>query len=135
LDLIRLLERQARVSQVRFVPQLEAVQLAADAGELGRALTNLLSNALKYAPAGTVVSVGVGATPDGVRVTVRDEGPGIPEGDLERIFASGVQARGAVDGHGLGLGIAARVAKDHRGTIWAENDPAGGARFVLELPG
>ncbi len=65
---------------------------------------------------------------------MRDRGPGIPAEELERIFTSGIQARGAVAGHGLGLGIARRVVQDHGGRIWAENEPGGGARFVVQLP-
>jgi len=134
VEMVGLLDRLAQQRDVRFLLDVEPADASVDADELGRALTNLLSNALKYAPVGSTVSVGVRSSPTTARIVVRDQGPGIPEGELESIFTSGVQARGAVDGHGLGLGIAARVAKDHGGKIWAENHPDGGARFVLQLP-
>ena len=132
-ELITTLGRQARARRVAFRLLAEPVELAAAADELGRALTNLLFNALKYAPEGSEVLVRVEASGAVARVMVSDQGPGIPEGELEHIFTSGAQARGAVEGHGLGLGIARRVVQEHGGTIWAENRPEGGARFVVEL--
>ncbi len=133
-ELVGMLDRQARERNVRFKVTSEPVEVAVTSDELGRALTNLLSNALKYAPGGSTVSVLVKPGPGVLHIVVRDRGPGIPAEELERIFTSGIQARGAVAGHGLGLGIARRVVQDHGGRIWAENEPGGGARFVVQLP-
>lgn len=106
-----------------------------DADELHRALTNLLSNALKYSPRGGTIRVELEER-DGVIVCrVRDQGPGIPAEAMDTIFERGVQGPGAVEGHGLGLTIARRVIQeDHGGELLAENLPEGGAMFTTRLP-
>ena len=119
--------------------------MVAGRGEaLGRVLTNLLDNALSFAPVGSTVTVATGARAGRVRVVVEDEGPGIPAEALEKIFSrfytyrpDGQKAFGTHSG--LGLAIARQIAEGHGGRLWAENLPAragqaGGARFVLELP-
>jgi signal transduction histidine kinase len=67
-----------------------------------------------------------------VEVVVEDEGPGIPEGDLAKVFVPFYTTR--PEGTGLGLAISLRIAEAHGGTLNAENRPGGGARFVLSLP-
>jgi PAS domain S-box-containing protein len=97
-------------------------------------VTNLLSNAFKYAPGGPVI-VAV-ARPDGDAVIeVRDAGPGLREGDLQRVFDR--FERGSptsYGGLGLGLYLARQIAEAHGGTITASNLPSSGARFVVRLP-
>jgi signal transduction histidine kinase len=63
---------------------------------------------------------------------ITDTGPGIPPENLERIFEPYFTTKEG--GTGLGLGLAHRIILEHRGSIRAENVPAGGARFVIELP-
>jgi PAS domain S-box-containing protein len=96
---------------------------------------NLVTNAIKYAPAAPVeLSVGTrGAT---ATITVRDHGPGIGDGDLERIFGPferGVSIRN-YGGLGLGLYIARQYAVAHGGTISVTSTPGEGATFTVELP-
>ena len=67
-----------------------------------------------------------------VEVVVEDEGPGIPEADLAKVFLPFYTTR--PEGTGLGLAISLRIAEAHGGTLKAENRPGGGARFVLSLP-
>lgn len=100
---------------------------------------NLLDNALKFTPDGGTVEVSLGAVGPMVRLEVADSGPGIPEGDLERIFERFYQSdpsrsRGRKSGAGLGLAIAAWIAQSHGGRISASNRPDSGARFIVELP-
>ena len=69
---------------------------------------------------------------DRVRVTVRDFGPGIDKENLERIFEPFFTTKGT--GLGMGLAVCHTIVEAHRGRIWAENNPDGGATFVFELP-
>jgi two-component system, OmpR family, sensor kinase len=110
-----------------------------DPHQLRQVLANLLRNALVHTPAGTAVDVSVGAAPGGVRVEVRDHGPGLPPGTspdalFERFWrAEGGRERGRA-GAGLGLAIVAGIVDAHGGRVHAENAPGGGAAFLVELP-
>lgn len=132
-------DARARGSGVRL-------EFAAGPGELpqrvdrhrvAQVLTNLIDNALRVTPAGGAVGVEVVATAGGSRVVVRDDGPGLPPGDPERLFerfyrAEESRAR-ATGGSGLGLPIARTLVAAHGGRLYAEPGDAGGARFVVEL--
>ncbi len=117
--------------EVVLIPKL---WVDGDPQELARLITNLVSNALKYAPKGTRVSVGLAQDGQGVVGLVRDRGPGIPEGAEKLIFDRGQQARGAATGHGLGLYICQRIVREHGGSIEVRNHPRGGAVFTFRLP-
>jgi signal transduction histidine kinase len=100
-------------------------------------LTNLVENAVRYAPTGTTVTVSVGQTTSGkARLAVRDQGPGIPEEHRERVFDRFYQVplAGASAGMGLGLFVARQVAELHGGRIRVGAPKGGGARFVVTLP-
>lgn len=111
----------------------------ADVKVLDVVLRNLLENARKYTPAGSLVEIEVNTLPavSRVNVRVRDHGPGIPPEQLPRVFerfSRGTQS--SYDwsrGYGLGLYIARELLKVHNGDIWAENCPDGGACFILSL--
>lgn len=96
-----------------------------------RATANLLDNAAKWSPPGTVIEVVV----DGAEVSVRDHGPGIAADDRERVFDRFYRAPAArgLPGSGLGLAIVAQVAELHGGTAVAEEAPGGGALVRLTL--
>ena len=110
------------------------VHVIGNADRLSRAITNLITNAVKYSPTGETVTVELGALAGMATATVRDRGPGIPADALQSIFARGVQAQGARHGHGLGLAIARKVLEEHGGTVSATNHPEGGAVFTLQIP-
>ena len=104
-----------------------------DEVRLIRVVTNLLENARKYAPKGSTVHVRV----DGRRLTVRDEGLGVPDSDLSRLFEPFFRtdrARGSATGTGLGLMIARQVIELHGGQIEARNVPGGGLAITFVLP-
>lgn len=105
-----------------------------DQDELSRALANVVLNAIRYTRTGTRVTVHVTANDDEVRWSVRDSGPGLPPGDVERLFERGARGDDAKPGYGLGLAIARRVMDLHGGTVRAANLVGGGAEFVLTLP-
>lgn len=104
--------------------------------ELDRALSNLVSNALRHTDTQVVVSI----ESDGslVRCHVDDDGPGVPEASRQAVFEPFVRLdesrNRALGGVGLGLAIVARIAKHHGGRASVTKSPLGGARFTLELP-
>ena len=105
-----------------------------DRDRLEQVITNLLSNALKYTPPETQVSIVTGAVDNAVRVSVRDQGPGIPKGLHERVFDRFFQLAGAKQGSGLGLTICRALIEQHRGRIWVESTLGNGATFHVEIP-
>lgn len=107
-----------------------------DPNLLERVITNLVDNAVKYSPSGGSVRVTVETTALSVRLTVSDEGPGIPPQDRAQLFTRffrGDSARTRADGSGLGLSIARAGAEAHGGTIELGFAPRG-ATFFLILP-
>ncbi|WP_052021715.1 sensor histidine kinase [Actinokineospora spheciospongiae] len=100
-----------------------------------RAFTNLVDNAEQHG--GGVTGVELSTSADSVVVAVDDAGPGVPEGERERIFerfATGRAARGSTSGNGLGLALVAEAVRANGGTVECVTAPGGGARFVVRLP-
>ncbi len=116
----------------------EGLEVDADPDFLRRLLLNLLDNAIKYSPPGTPARILAGATANGVRLEVRDQGPGIPAHLREKIFGKFVrlEEREGIPhlGSGLGLAFCQLAAQAHDGQIWVEDNPEGGSIFVVELP-
>jgi two-component system heavy metal sensor histidine kinase CusS len=101
-----------------------------------RALSNLLDNAIRHTPRGGSVRLEETVEPESVCVRVSDSGPGVAEGDRERIFWRLVRLDGAIEpgGAGLGLPIARMIARVHGGGLDVESSPLSGACFALRLP-
>jgi two-component system sensor histidine kinase MprB len=114
-----------------FALDAEPCLVHASPARLDRAIANLLDNACKWDPGGTVeVTVRPGL------LEVRDHGPGIAAEDLPRVFDRFYRAAAARGrpGSGLGLAIVRQFAETHGGAVHASSDPAGGARLAIELP-
>ena len=107
-----------------------------DAPLLTQAFANLLENAAKHTPPGTRIIISADMEGRLARVTIDDEGPGLPAGDPERLFAKFHRGHmeGSAGGAGLGLAICRAIIGAHGGHIVALNRAQGGARFVLTLP-
>ena len=113
-------------------------------GQIAQVFVNLIENAISFSPSGGRIRVRAAQGPGGrVTVTVEDDGPGIPDGNLasifERFYSERPDEESFGDHSGLGLSISRQIVEAHGGTIRAENrGPAGdarrGARFVVELP-
>ena len=142
-----LVSKRNLVVERNITPDLPPVM--GDRDRLLRVFNNILDNAIKYSPAGGTIRVDIGLVdphanvladrgilPDTgyVRVTVSDDGPGIPTEFLERIFGKFecVDARGI--GIGLGLAIVRSIVEMHHGKVWAESTLGQGARFHFILP-
>ncbi|BDU68035.1 two-component sensor histidine kinase [Geothrix oryzae] len=99
-------------------------------------LMNLLDNAMKYSPAGSPVDIKVWTTQHTLTISVTDQGPGIAEGEAERIFEKLARGEAAASrpGAGLGLAICRGIVTAHGGRIQAVNHPQGGAQFLVTLP-
>jgi two-component system, OmpR family, sensor histidine kinase MprB len=129
-ELVR--ESAGRLNSVRFRIDAQPSVVRGSRMRLARAVSNLLDNAAKYSPPGSLVEVAVA---DG-EVAVRDHGPGIDPDDLPHVFDRfyrAPMARGT-PGSGLGLAIVRQVAEAHHGTAVAEAPEGGGARLRLRLP-
>lgn len=121
-----------------LLPEGDPVPVRGDADRLIQVVTNLLSNALKFSPSGGEVRVTVDPTTRLARLSVVDEGPGIPDAFRARIFSKFAQADGSdtrdKGGTGLGLAIAREIAERHGGRLWFESAEGHGATFHLDLP-
>lgn len=116
------------------IPELPAAQ--ADEALLRHILGNLISNAVKYSPAGRAVEVRVAREHSQALFTVRDEGVGIPVADRSHLFTAFHRGGnvGQVSGTGLGLTIVKRCVELHGGEIWFESEEGRGTRFMVRLP-
>jgi two-component system sensor histidine kinase MprB len=123
---------QRRAPYARFETRLEPLVVRGDPGRLGRAIDNLLDNAVKWNAPDEPIEVVV----DGSTLSVRDHGSGIPTEDLPKVFDRFYRAAGArrLPGSGLGLAIVRQVAEAHGATAAAVNEAGGGARFTLSFP-
>jgi signal transduction histidine kinase len=119
-------------------PDSQSIYFNGDSVRIGQIISNLLSNALKFSPENSSVTVRVQTNPGYAIISVRDQGPGIPESQLpelfERFYRGDLKHLNGEGGTGLGLAISRQLALAHGGDLIAENHPAGGALFSLRLP-
>jgi two-component system sensor histidine kinase MprB len=127
-----------RAGDIRFEVSLQPWRLIGDEPALERAVLNLLDNAVKFSPAAGTVRVRLGSVGDGFAVLeIADEGPGIAQEDLPRVFDRFYRSQEArtLPGSGLGLAIVQQAALRHGGEVLAGQAPGGGALFSMRLPG
>jgi two-component system sensor histidine kinase KdpD len=133
--LARLSERMAAHRVIVELPD-DLPLIRVDATLIEQALGNLLENSAKHTPPGTIVRVRAQRRGEEIVVTVEDYSGGLPERDVERVFAK--FHRGAVEGagagFGLGLAICRAIVRLHGGQAWAESVAAGGTAFRFSLP-
>jgi two-component system sensor histidine kinase KdpD len=133
LDATRNMLKQHHL-EVRVPRELPLVRF--DALLIERVLVNLLENASKYTPAGSRVVLAAEVVADKLKVSVSDDGPGLPAGREEALFQK--FARGdresATPGVGLGLAICRAIVESHHGSIVGDNQPGGGVAFSFMLP-
>jgi two-component system sensor histidine kinase KdpD len=134
-SLARLRERLARHRVVLELPD-DLPLVRVDAALIDQALSNLLENAAIHTPPDTVIRLRAWRAEQELVVSVEDYGPGLPQGDEERIFAKFEHgaAEGRPGGVGLGLAISRAIVVLHGGRAWAERLPMGGSAFRFSLP-
>lgn len=131
-----LAKKRERRLAVRL-PEKALPPVEADAYRLRQLLAILVDNALRFAPEGTEIELGLAERGGRVRFWVADRGPGVADCDKKRIFERFYRGQAAGEDprhHGLGLAVAAELAALHGGRLWVEDAPGGGAAFCLELP-
>ncbi len=146
-DLVRLVEsaivhNEAFADQygIRFAFETHTSQatVIADPDRLDQVMTNLLSNAAKFSPAGSLVRVAVFEGNTGPVISVADEGPGIPKDFRSRIFERFAQADSSdtrqKGGTGLGLAIVKAIVTRHGGRVWFESEEGAGTTFFFSIP-
>jgi signal transduction histidine kinase len=113
-----------------------APEIVADRVLVGRILDNLVANAVKHTPPGTIVTVGATLIGDDVLLYVDDDGPGLPEALRESVFDAYVRGTSSTvtPGSGVGLFLVRTFAHLHGGRAWWEPSERGGSRFVVSLP-
>ena len=133
-------QQAARTRHIELVlPPEEQVPVLADAGRIGQALTNYLTNALKYAPVDQPISVRLEVTGSVARVSVRDQGPGLTPEQQQRVWERFYQVaapdrQGPDGGLGLGLAIARAIIEQHQGQVGVESAPGQGSTFWFTVP-
>ncbi|MGA2186906.1 MAG: two-component system sensor histidine kinase KdpD [Steroidobacteraceae bacterium] len=133
LDATRSMLKQHQV-EVRLPADLPLVRI--DGLLIERVLVNLLENSSKYTPAGSHVTLSAEAVGDELKVSVSDNGPGLPSGREEALFQKFTRGNreSATPGVGLGLAICRAIIESHHGRIYAVNRPGGGVTFSFMLP-
>jgi signal transduction histidine kinase len=158
VDLVTLVREEVEAAQglsaqhtIALHTRFDAVEIAADSHRLRQVLDNLLSNAIRYSPAGGMIAVHLTTAPESaapsdaaiahglpqaVLLTVADQGIGIAPDDLPHIFDRFYRGRREpmASGSGLGLYIASEIIAQHGGRLWAESQPGAGTRFHVTLP-
>lgn len=143
-ELLPLIEEQIEAQRLqwqshglRVRAEGQPIALTVDRTKLGTAIANLLSNAIRFSVTGGVITLAVSGTPEAVYIDVNDAGPGIAEGDRDRIFEPFFrgerQPEHTVKGTGIGLSIVQEYIAAHGGRITLQPDGPG-ARFRIELP-
>jgi two-component system sensor histidine kinase GlrK len=143
-DLLELLQAQVRAQRLQWQARQLSVQvdgpqlwLPVDAEKLGTAIANLLSNAIRFSPVGGTIVLQLSRGADGIRIDIRDRGPGVAEADRERVFEPFYrgerQPQDAVRGTGIGLSIVQEYVGAHGGRVELPSDSDGG-HFRIQLP-
>ncbi|MFD0942741.1 cell wall metabolism sensor histidine kinase WalK [Savagea faecisuis] len=130
----------SKSQNVQFQRQFtdESLFVEIDPDKMTQVIDNIISNALKYSPDGGTVCFGIEKAEDDIIVSIADEGMGIPQDMVKRIFdrfyrADRARSR-AMGGTGLGLAIAKEMIQAHGGTIWAESEEGKGTTIFFTLP-
>ena len=133
------IEAAKKQTQVAFETHAPPPTLLVDAAKMRQVIDNLLSNAVKYSPPGSAITISIqnDATLGKIGFAVRDQGPGIPDGERDKLFKDfgrlSARPTGGEKSTGLGLAICRKIVEAHGGMITAENLPGRGCEFRVSL--
>ena len=135
-DALALLDGRAAAAGVRLASDLTGVVAQGDRARLTQILENLLSNALKFTPAGGTITVTVARAGDRAIMEVRDTGRGIPADEVPHVFERHWRGSAAADtsGRGIGLAVVDELVRAHHGTVSVSSEVGRGSRFTVSLP-
>ena len=136
-DKMRSQDEEKKYELVRDYP-INSVWIEIDTDKMTQVIDNILNNAIKYSPDGGKITVSMKTTDDQMILSIKDQGLGIPQQDLPKIFdrfyrVDRARSR-AQGGTGLGLAIAKEIIKQHNGFIWAKSEYGKGSTFTIVLP-
>jgi two-component system sensor histidine kinase VicK len=121
-----------------YLNSCDATEVFADRDKIGSVISNLLSNAVKYSNKGKQIEVSCSLTDHFVQVSVKDQGIGVKEQDLEKLFDRYYRVESTdtkhIAGFGIGLYLSAEIIKQHDGRIWVESESGAGSTFHFSLP-
>jgi len=137
-DAVDRMEDQSSLKDIRIVHDVsKKLRVWGDWDLARRVIVNLLHNAIKWSPKGSKITVSATATADDVTIQIVDEGPGVPDDQVERIFERFYQvnsSRSGGEGTGLGLAICKHIVEAHGGKVWAVGQSqTKGGKFVFTL--
>jgi signal transduction histidine kinase len=139
-DLVNIIGPVAAEKQIALAPSadLNGMRIRADRLLIYQALTNLVTNAVKYSPAGTMIRIQVSNGDGAVRFHVADQGCGVPADEASKIFEKfyrrGNKETREQSGFGLGLAFVKEVAERHDGDVAVESEVGKGSVFTLSIP-
>lgn len=132
------IDAQKKGSHIEFTTIDHQAIASFDGPKIKQVIDNLLSNALKFSPPNSTIRVELARFAQGWSVSVRDNGPGIPENERDRLFKDfsrlSVKPTAGEKSTGLGLAICRKIVEAHKGVISATNMPTGGCEFKVSIP-
>lgn len=132
LESIQALKPLIEQKQIQVIYPNTSLLLKMDRLQMKQVFDNLLSNAIYFSPESSTVTIDWSVFQGEVLIQISDQGEGLSQADLKKIFNPFYSRRPG--GTGLGLTIAKKIISDHQGSVWAQNIPQGGARFTVTLP-
>lgn len=136
-EVISTLEQMVPTHRLSWQPCETPVMVTMDVLRIEQVLTNLVNNAAKYSEANTPIVIFCSSDEEALTVCVRDKGIGISRENLTRIFEKYFRdemVANKYSGFGMGLYITSGIVREHRGTVWAENNEQAGSSFYFTLP-
>lgn len=135
IERVRITARNTTIALDATAPEIIGMW---DAARVGQVLYNLLDNAIKYSPAGGTITMRLAQDGETARVSVADQGVGIPAEDVPHLFEQFYRGTPLVErsvkGFGIGLSVCKELVEAHGGHIWAESTPGEGSTFTFALP-